>query len=637
LLVTALSTLAAWLIARRLQHRLLGPILALTDTARAVSDRHDYTVRAVRTGVREFDLLTDTFNQMLAQIQDSQSGLRAQLGRLSLLQHITRAISDRQDMASIFQVVVATLEDSLPVDFAAVLLHEDNGALSMGAMGPRSRRHADQSGLTAALATMGDAGGGGHHLPRELSYEPDAAVVPLPLARQFAAADLPSVVVAPLLAEGEITGLLVCARGTRQAFSSGDCEFLKQLAEHVALASHQAGLYVALQGAYDDLRQSQLTLLQQERLRALGQMASGIAHDINNAISPVALYTESLLEREPGLSERTRTYLTTIHQAIEDVGRTVSRMREFYRDRETQLTLQRVDVNESVRQVIDLTRPRWSDLPQQRGTVIELRAELAPELPAIMAADNEIRDALTNLIFNAVDAMPSGGVLSLVTRTLAGADDVTYVVAEVGDTGVGMDENTRRKCLEPFYTTKGERGTGLGLAMVYGMIQRHSAQLEIDSEPGRGTTVRMLFVSAADSLASTARMPSLLAPLRPLRILLIDDDPMLIRSLREVLQQDGHLVTAAASGQEGIDVFTQACRGGERFDLAITDLGMPYVDGRKVAAAIKAMAAATPVVLLTGWGQRLIAANETPANVDRVLSKPPRLQELRAVLAELTR
>jgi CheY-like chemotaxis protein len=145
-----------------------------------------------------------------------------------------------------------------------------------------------------------------------------------------------------------------------------------------------------------------------------------------------------------------------------------------------------------------------------------------------------------------------------------------------------------------------------------------------------------MFASAADSLASTARMPSLLAPLRPLRILLVDDDPMLIRSLREVLQQDGHLVTAAASGQEGIDVFTQACDRGERFDLAITDLGMPYVDGRKVAAAIKALAAATPVVLLTGWGQRLIAANETPANVDRVLSKPPRLQELRAALAELT-
>jgi len=136
--------------------------------------------------------------------------------------------------------------------------------------------------------------------------------------------------------------VLVCARRNTEAFSSGECEFLKQLSEHVALASHQARLYGALQQAYDDLRQSQHTVMQQERLRALGQMASGIAHDINNAISPVSLYTESLLEREPNLSERARGYLTTIQRAIEDVARTVARMREFYREREAQLTLERV-------------------------------------------------------------------------------------------------------------------------------------------------------------------------------------------------------------------------------------------------------------------------------------------------------
>ena len=172
-----------------------------------------------------------------------------------------------------------------------------------------------------------------------------------------------------------------------------------------------------LQQAYDELRQSQLTVLQQERLRALGQMASGIAHDINNAISPVSLYTESLLERETNLSDRARDYLSTIQKAIEDVARTVSRMREFYRDRETQLTLERVNINRAIEQVVNLTRPRWSDQPQQRGVVVDLRMELAADLPEIMGADNEIRDALTNLLFNAVDAMPSGG--SLTVRTLA--------------------------------------------------------------------------------------------------------------------------------------------------------------------------------------------------------------------------
>src|SRR6202035_3125320 len=242
---------------------------------------------------------------------------------------------------------------------------------------------------------------------------------------------LRSVVIAPLIMENQVFGALVCARRNTEAFSSGECEFLKQLSEHVALATHQARLHGALQQAYDDLRQTQHTVMQQERLRALGQMASGIAHDINNAISPVSLYTESLLEREPNLSERARGYLTTIQRAIEDVARTVARMREFYREREAQLTLERVDLNRAVRQVMELTRPRWSDLPQQRGAMVELRTELWDALPDIIGAEHEIRDALTNLFLNAVDAMPAGGTLWVRPRQSVGGDGEDRVLIDV--------------------------------------------------------------------------------------------------------------------------------------------------------------------------------------------------------------
>src|SRR6202043_3980728 len=151
----------------------------------------------------------------------------------------------------------------------------------------------------------------------------------------------------------------------------------------------------------------------------------------------------------------------------------------FYREREAQLTLERVDINRAVRQVVELTRPRWSDLPQQRGAMVDLQTELSDSLPEIMGAEHEIRDAMTNLIFNAVDAMPNGGTLTVRTLNKPDGEGESRVVVEVSDTGIGMDEDTRRRCLEPFYTTKGERGTGLGLAMVYGMIQRHSAELDI--------------------------------------------------------------------------------------------------------------------------------------------------------------
>jgi signal transduction histidine kinase/ActR/RegA family two-component response regulator len=635
-LVGGISLSLAYLISRRLQHRLLRPILALVETTKAVAERNDYTVRAAPTGAYEFDLFTDTFNQMLTQIQQSESKLHAQLGRLSLLQHITRATGERQDLPSVFQVVLTSLEENLPIDFGCFLLYDPvSKTLSVSTLGSRGQAFAEKLALSQQVEVPIDANGLSRCVAGQLVHEPDALQVAFPFPQRLAGAGLRSIVFAPLIVENQVFGVLVCTRCQPGAFSSGECEFLKQLSEHVALASHQARLHSALQQAYDDLRQSQHTVLQQERLRALGQMASGIAHDINNAISPVSLYTESLLEREPNLSDRTRGYLTTIQRAIEDVARTVSRMKEFYRERDSQLTLERVQLNRAVQQVVELTRPRWSDLPQARGAMVDLQTDLSDPMPDIMGAEHEIRDALTNLIFNAVDAMPAGGKLSVRTRKATAAGGEARAFIEVVDTGAGMDEDTRRRCLEPFYTTKGERGSGLGLAMVYGMVQRHSAELEIESATGQGTTVRLSFPAYSSSVVATPTVAHAAVVKRQLRILLVDDDPVLIKSLQDTLQEDGHLITVTHGGREGIEAFTAAMRRGERFDVVVTDLGMPHMDGRKVAAAVKDISPRTPVILLTGWGQRLISTNDAPAHVDKVLAKPPRLHELRAAFVEL--
>jgi CheY-like chemotaxis protein len=298
-----------------------------------------------------------------------------------------------------------------------------------------------------------------------------------------------------------------------------------------------------------------------------------------------------------------------------------------------------VDLNLLAGQVIDLTRARWSDMPQQRGIVIQLRVELDPDLPAIAGIESEIREALTNLVFNAVDAMPEGGVLTLRTRVPdrpAGATRSQQVCVEVDDTGIGMDPETRRRCLEPFFTTKGERGTGLGLAMVYGVAQRHGAEIEIEGAEGKGTTVRLGFPLPSGPQAASTVFLSGRRTAGSLRLLLVDDDPMLIKSVRDILEGDGHTVIALNKGQEAIDLFQAATLRGESFAAVITDLGMPYVDGRKVARAVKAASPTTPVILLTGWGQRLVADGEVPPHVDRVLNKPPKLAELRAALAEVT-
>jgi PAS domain S-box-containing protein len=603
------------------------------ETVRIHKDGHKIDVSVTISPVRDSQGRIVGASKIARDITDRklwEVKVQAQLARLNLLQQVTRAIGERQDIQSIFQVVVRTLEEHLPVDFCCICLHDPaENALIVTSVGLHSRALAMELAMSEQARIEIDQNGLSRCVRGQLVYEADITQVAFPFPQRLARGALSTMVAAPLLVESKVFGVLIAARQQAHGFSSGDCEFLQQVSEHVALATHQAQLHGALQQAYDDLRQTQRAVMQQERLLALGQMASGIAHDINNAISPVSLYTDSLLE-QPDLSPRTRSHLETIQRAIDDVARTVSRMREFYRQREPQMTLAPVDLNSLVQQVVDLTRARWSDMAQQRGIVIEMRTEPAPELPAIMGADNEIREALINLIFNAVDAMPNGGPLTLRTHV---KHTRGVVQVEVIDAGIGMDEDTRRRCLEPFFTTKGERGTGLGLAMVYGTMQRHSADIEIESVVGKGTTVRLSFAIPTTPAVGAAVSTTASTAVPPLRILIVDDDPLVLKSLCETLEADGHSVTTAEGGQAGIDAFLAARAQNNPFPVVITDLGMPYVDGRKVSGAVKTAAPGTIVLLLTGWGQRLVADGDVPAHVDRVLAKPPKLRDLREALA----
>ncbi len=557
--------------------------------------------------------------------------LHMQLQRMHLLERTTRAIGERQDLASILQVVIRTLEEQLPLDFGCVCLYDPvQRQLTVVAVGIASGPLAEQLAMPEQAIIPIDENGLSRCVRGQLVYEADVTEIAFPFPQRLASGGLRAMVAAPLQIESQVFGVLIAARRAPSSFSSSDCEFLRQLSEHVALAAHQAQLHDALKAAYDDLRNTQQAVMQQERLRVLGQMSSGIAHDINNAISPIMLYADSLLEKEPGLSDRARQSLRTIQQAVSDVAETVTRMREFYRQRESQTEMLPVQLNTVALQLRELTRARWQTIPQQQGIVIDLQLDLTDRLQPALGIESEVREALINLVFNAVDAMPNGG--RLVIRTLMGSEG--RVCIEVADSGVGMDDETRRRCLEPFFTTKGERGTGLGLAMVYGVMQRHGGDVEVESAPGAGTTMRLCF-SVAEGSASASTVTEVLVPL-DLTILLVDDDPILLRSLRETLELDGHHVITADGGQAGINAFRASLEPGARpISIVITDLGMPHVDGRAVSSAVKQASPATPLILLTGWGERLLSEGHTLPHVDRVLSKPPRLRDVRRALAEL--
>jgi PAS domain S-box-containing protein len=568
--------------------------------------------------------------------KQAESRLQAQVARLALLSQITRAIGEHQDPLSIFRIVVGCVQQQLPVDVACLALHQPDGnapTITIAAVAANSELAGHHAFVEQSVIEV-DPDGLSRCMGGTLVHEPRLGTASTPFAQRLHRDGLHALVAAPLLTENKVFGILIAARTQPDSFSSGECEFLRQLSEHVALALHQSELHASLQQAYEELRQTQQSVMDQERLRVLGQMASGIAHDINNAISPVSLYTETLLESERNISEKGRGQLQTIRRAIDDVAETVGRMREFYRQRDAEVTLTSLQLNTLIPQVTELTRARWSDMPQSRGTVIDLRTEISPQLPPILGVESELREALTNLIFNAVDAMPDGGVLTIRTGVLnTGEHEQQRVILEVIDSGVGMTADTRRRCLELFFTTKGERGTGLGLAMVYGIVQRHHGDIEIDSSPGKGTRVQLVF-KASDPEQPKA---SIAAPTLPegLRMLVIDDDTIILESMEVVLKNSGFEVVTASGGQQGIDAFAAALQQKAPFDMVITDLGMPCVDGRRVASAIKGLSPMTPIIMLTGWGQRMASDGETPAHVDRVLGKPPKPLELRNTIAEL--
>ena len=398
-----------------------------------------------------------------------------------------------------------------------------------------------------------------------------------------------------------------------------------------------------VQKAYDELRRTQQVVVQQERLRALGQMASGVAHDINNALSPIIAYSELLLTSVPDLPENVRHYLQTINKSGDDVAHIVARMREFYRRRSDNEPLTKVNVNQIMEEVIELTRPRWRDVAQREGISIHIEHDFESGLPFLLGDPTELREALFNLIFNAVDALPQGGTIALATRSVIrlpqgdNSSPERQIQIEVKDNGIGMNEKTRLHCLEPFFSTKATRGgTGLGLAMVYGMMQRHEGPIEIDSAPGRGTSVRLNFPVREETSPAAESPVSQANQKRSLRILCIDDESQIQDLLKHCLTTLDHQVTTASSGKQGLEMFRSALRKKQPYETVITDLGMPDVDGHQVARTIKAESPGTPVIMMTGWGTIMKEDGELVSEVDAVVGKPPRIGELNNLLLKLT-
>jgi CheY-like chemotaxis protein/anti-sigma regulatory factor (Ser/Thr protein kinase) len=306
-------------------------------------------------------------------------------------------------------------------------------------------------------------------------------------------------------------------------------------------------------------------------------------------------------------------------QGALDGAQTVRRLQTFVRG-QPEGAAERLSVGSVVTDVVRLTAPRWRDAAQAAGAPVSVSVnlELAGD-DEVMGWSASLREALTNLVFNALDAMPQGGDLQLMVRALE-----PMVAVEVTDTGSGMPPDVAARIFEPFFTTKGERGTGLGLAMVYGIVERHAGRIEVDSQVGRGTTIRLLLprASRAASAASADAGP---AAGRARTILIVDDEEALRRMLTRMLNQDGHTVVAAATGDQALARLAE-----QRFDLVLSDHGLGLgMNGLELAAEVRDRWPGTRFILVTGWGGSMDPAEVAPLGVEAVISKPYRAPELR--------
>lgn len=377
----------------------------------------------------------------------------------------------------------------------------------------------------------------------------------------------------------------------------------------------------------DALRQkdeAQKYIIQRERLHALGSMATGIAHDFNNALAPILGFSELLLLHDEVLKDvdKVRDYLRMIHDSAEESAKIVARLREFYRYREDTESLAPVSIDDLINQAISLTQPKWKDQALARGATIRVKTELH-NVPTVAGNESALREMLTNLIFNAVDAIQDSGTITF--RTFVREN---YAVVQVIDTGFGMSAEVREHCLEPFFSTKQEHGTGLGLGIVYGIVRRHDGAIEIDSAPGKGTTFTISLPLYKEEKPSAAA-PVMDGPNRSLRILIVEDEPLVREVITMYLSEDHHEVDVAENGLEGLAKFRPG-----RYDIVLTDRAMPEMNGDVLASEIKKIDKNQPVILLTGFGELMTGAGERPAGVDLIVSKPFTLNVLREAIAK---
>ncbi len=535
------------------------------------------------------------------------------------LARLARMLTESLDAADVGQRIVESSLLLLGGKFSVLRLLQPDGSLKLIA----SKGDAEAASrllpvMPAGAGVVGRAVSEGRPMWSANVFADPGVRLPDGLRAQLSELGHASYLAVPLRVKREIVAVIGIGDSTARAFSDAEVALLQTFADQAAIALENSRLYGDLRAALRAVEESQQRIVQGERLRALGEMAGGVAHDFNNVLAIIVGRAEVLLnETEDAELQR---QLNVIIKVALDAAQTVKRIQEFTRMRRAR-PFQPVQLHQILDEVVDVTRSRWKDEAQSKGIKYEMVVETAPTSP-IAGDPSELREALINIVLNALDAMPDGGQLTLRTGV-----EGERVVATIGDGGVGMSEDVRQRIFDPFFTTKGERGTGLGLSVVYGIIGRHNGEIDVQSQLGHGTTFTLRFPVAADL---DREAPQRVAPRSRAkgRVLVIDDEREVGDVLVDLLTRDGHTAVVCSDGESGVARFAK-----EPFDLVVTDLGMPGISGWEVARLVKAAKPGTPVAMVTGWGDRIDPVEAVARGVEFIVAKPFKRDHIREVVA----
>jgi signal transduction histidine kinase/ActR/RegA family two-component response regulator len=575
------------------------------------------------------------------------------LAQIRLLNQVAQAAAGSLELLPILAVASREIAWHLPRKASLVWLieEEDNGpktdpyhgnpTLRLADMGADAEDRAAELGLRAGMRMCLDethfAGSlrDGQAVYSDLSLKDEQTNAH---ARNLAAHGGNSSIAVPLRAGERVVGILesVCTRS--EDFTNEQAQLLYLVADLLGPAISNCQLFGQLRRAYDELRQTQSQLIQAEKMRALGELAGGMAHDFNNSLCGVLGFLDLALT-DQSLTLGIRGYLESAHTSALDAAHTVRRVQNFARWQRNELSSQLLDINRLVEQTLELTRHKWENLSHTRSGPITLEVETKARL-SLHGSDSELREVITNLVFNAVDAMPDGG--RLVVRTW---DTGTDVFLSVQDDGVGMTDAVRQRLFEPFFTTKEDRGNGLGLSVTFGIVQRFGGEITVKTQPGAGSTFELRFPAnartgntnspgklgeAGPDEAANGKPQAAAVPALSLRILVVEDEESIRRFLEAALTQLGHRPRITADAPSGIKALES-----ESFDLVLSDLGLPGVSGEEVARTVARRSPAVPVVLLTGWSDQLRNEAKPLEGVTCVLGKPVTIKTLADTISQV--